>query len=223
MIISQERQPTKESKFLVRDLGRMSYQTTWDLQKKLQQKVIAGEQDDLLLLVEHEPVYTLGKNADRNHILEHHPADVKTFSVERGGDVTFHGPGQLVAYPIFNLKHYRTSVSWYMRTLEEVIIRTVGAFGIEAERKPGLTGVWVDDEKIAALGVRLSRWVTMHGLALNVNPDLTYYDGIIPCGIREYGVTSMEKRIADCPSMTAVKRQLVSEFNTVFSRNTRQE
>jgi len=208
---------------MVHDLGFMSYQDAWDLQKSLQQKVIAGEQEDILLLVEHEPVYTLGKNADQNHILQNHPSDVKTFFIERGGDVTFHGPGQLVAYPIFNLKHYRTSVSWYMRTLEEVIIRTLAAFGIKAGRKSGLTGVWVGDEKIAALGVRLSRWVTMHGLALNVNPDLSYYDGIIPCGILEYGVTSMKVCLSNCPTMEAVKEQLVTEFKTLFYRSTQQE
>jgi len=205
-----------DREFHVRDLGHQSYQEIWDLQKSLQKKVIAGEQEDILLLVEHEPVYTLGKNADHNHILQNHPPDVKTFSIERGGDVTFHGPGQLVAYPIFNLKHYRTSVSWYMRTLEEVIIHTVAAFGIEAGRKPGLTGVWVGDEKIAALGVRLSHWVTMHGLALNVDPDLSYYDGIIPCGILEYGVTSMAQVLGNVPSMEDVKQQLVTEFKRLF-------
>jgi len=201
----------------VKDLGFADYQSVWDLQKGLQQKVIAGTEQDTLLLVEHEPVYTLGKNADQNHILQNHPSDVKTFAVERGGDVTFHGPGQLVGYPIFDLHHYRTSVSWYMRTLEEAIIQTLAVFGIEAGRKQGLTGVWVDDEKIAALGVRLSRWVTMHGLALNVNPDLSYYDGIIPCGILEYGVTSMEKVLGNAPSMDSVKKVLVEAFEQCFS------
>ncbi|RMF10126.1 MAG: lipoyl(octanoyl) transferase LipB [Candidatus Neomarinimicrobiota bacterium] len=200
----------------VRDLGHRSYQTTWDLQKELQQKVISGEMGDQLLLVEHEPVYTLGKNADRSHILSTHPAGISIFEIERGGDVTYHGPGQLVVYPILDLHRYRTSVSWYMRTLEEVIIQTLARFGIVGDRKTGLTGVWVGDEKIAALGVRMSRWVTMHGLALNVDPDLRYFQGIIPCGIREYGVTSMARLLEPCPSLKEVKEVLMEVFAQRF-------
>ena len=128
-------------------------------------------------------------------MLQSAPSDAKVFHIERGGDITYHGPGQIVVYPILDLNRYKKSISWYMRTLEKVIIATLSDFGIDANIKKGLTGVWVADEKIGAQGVRISRWVTMHGFALNVNTDLKYFSGIIPCGIFEYGVTSMEKII----------------------------
>ncbi|MBO62454.1 MAG: lipoyl(octanoyl) transferase [Candidatus Marinimicrobia bacterium] len=200
----------------VQDLGVSSYKNTWELQKKLQIKRIENKIEDTLLLVEHEPVYTFGKNADENHLLQNYPEDVKLFHIERGGDITFHGPGQLVGYPIMDLHNYKMSISWYMRSLEEVIIRSLDRFGILADRKDGLTGVWVGDEKIAALGVRISRWVTMHGFALNVNTDLTYYDSIIPCGIFDYGITSMEHILGNEQEMNEVKKVLVSVFSDVF-------
>jgi len=200
----------------VQDLGVSSYKNTWELQKKLQIKRIENKIEDTLLLVEHEPVYTFGKNADENHLLQNYPEDVKLFHIERGGDITFHGPGQLVGYPIMDLHNYKMSISWYMRSLEEVIIRSLDRFGISADRKDGLTGVWVGDEKIAALGVRISRWVTMHGFALNVNTDLTYYDSIIPCGIFDYGITSMEHILGNEQEMNEVKKVLVSVFSDVF-------
>ena len=199
------------------DLGQMDYNSTWNLQKHLQRKVMAGQCKDTLLLVEHEPVYTFGKNADENHLLEHMPHDVKVFHIERGGDITYHGPGQLVGYPILDLNLYRKSINWYMRSLESVIIQTLASFGIKADVKEGLTGVWVNDEKIAALGVRISRWVTMHGFAINVNTDLSYYDGIIPCGIFEYGITSMEKLLGHPVEMEKVKASIVHEFNCTFT------
>lgn len=200
----------------VQDLGIASYQHTWELQKELQVKRIDNKIIDTLLLVEHEPVYTFGKNADENHLLQNYPDEVKLFHIERGGDITFHGPGQLVAYPIIDLHHYKMSISWYMRSLEEVIIRSLNRFGISGERKDGLTGVWAGDEKIAALGVRISRWVTMHGFALNVNTDLTYYDSIIPCGIFDYGITSMEKVLGNEQEMSDLKKVLVSVFSDIF-------
>ena len=200
----------------VQDLGVSSYKNTWELQKKLQIKRIENKIEDTLLLVEHEPVYTFGKNADENHLLQNYPEDVKLFHIERGGDITFHGPGQLVGYPIMDLHNYKMSISWYMRALEEVIIRSLDKFGISADRKDGLTGVWVEDEKIAALGVRISRWVTMHGFALNVNTDLTYYDSIIPCGIFDYGITSMEHILGEKQNMSKIKSILSAVFLDVF-------
>ena len=176
------------------DLGNAPYQQTWDMQKEMQSQRINNKIDDTVLLVEHEPVYTFGKNANENHLLQNYPEDVKVFHIERGGDITFHGPGQLVGYPIIDLHNYKMSISWYMRSLEAVIINTLNHYGIAAEHKKGLTGVWVKEEKIAALGVRISRWVTMHGFALNINPNMKYFDGMIPCGIFEHGVTS----IKDC-------------------------
>ena len=198
------------------DLGNAPYQQTWDMQKEMQSQRINNKIDDTVLLVEHEPVYTFGKNANENHLLQNYPEDVKVFHVERGGDITFHGPGQLVGYPIIDLHNYKMSISWYMCSLEAVIINTLNHYGIAAEHKKGLTGVWVKEEKIAALGVRISRWVTMHGFALNVNTELHYYDGIIPCGIFEYGVTSMKKLLVTAIKMDEVKKLLIKEFNMVF-------
>ena len=203
----------------VRDLGLCAYDEVWNLQKEIQALRIAGESEDTLLLVEHEPVYTLGKNADKNHLLQHYPDNVQIFQIERGGDITFHGPGQLVGYPILDLHNYKKSVSWYMRSLEQVIINTLQKYGIKGEQKEDLTGVWIKDKKIAAFGVRISRWVTMHGFALNVNTDMQYYEGIIPCGILEYGVTSMEKLLNHEVNMKDVKNTLISSFKNVFMNN----
>ena len=200
------------------DLGYMDYQSTWDLQKGYHQKVLNGDTPDMLLLVEHEPVYTLGKNANENHLLQSAPEDAKIFHIERGGDITYHGPGQLVGYPILDLHRYTTSISWYMRRLEQVIIDTLNEYGIKADVKEGLTGVWVGDEKIGAQGVRISRWVTMHGFALNVNTDLDYYSGIIPCGIFEYGVTSMEKIVGEKLNMGGVKKSILKSFHQAFQK-----
>jgi len=198
------------------DLGVSPFKEVWDLQKELVKKRQNGQINDTLILAEHEPVYTLGKNADENHILQHTPRDVKTYQIERGGDVTFHGPGQLVGYPILDLHNYKKSISWYMRGLEQLIIYTLAEFMVTAERKEGLTGVWVGDEKIAALGVRVTRWITMHGFSLNVTPDLTYYSGIIPCGIFEYGVTSMARILTDKVTVDSVKQVLIEKFMNQF-------
>ena len=203
----------------VRDLGLCAYDEVWNLQKEIQAQRIAGKSEDTLLLVEHEPVYTLGKNADKNHLLQHYPDNVQIFQIERGGDITFHGPGQLVGYPILDLHNYKKSVSWYMRSLEQVIINTLQKYGIKGEQKEDLTGVWIKDKKIAAFGVRISRWVTMHGFALNVNTDMQYYEGIIPCGILKYGVTSMEKLLNHEVNMKDVKNTLISSFKNVFMNN----
>ena len=141
---------------------------------------------------------------------------IKILRTNRGGKTTYHGPGQIVGYPIIDLNRYVKSVSWYMRTLEEVLIETLATYSIEAKTKEGLTGVWVGDEKIGAQGVRISRWVTMHGFALNVNTDLTYFDGIIPCGIFEHGVTSMEKILGKKQNIVLIKNRLAKLFNQAF-------
>jgi len=201
---------------LVQNIGQKSYKDVWDLQKEMQQKRIKGEIEDTLILVEHDPVYTLGKNANEDHLLQSRDESVDVFNIERGGDITFHGPGQLVGYPILDLSNYKKSVSWYMRTLEQVLIDTLIEFKITAQQNDGLTGVWVGDEKIAALGVRISRWVTMHGFALNVNPDLSFYDGIIPCGIFDHGVTSMEQLLGETQNSDNVKNMVIEKFNKYF-------
>ena len=179
------------TKIDIQDLGKLLYKKTWNYQKDLLKKRSNNEINDTLILVEHEPVFTLGKNADKNHILQNCPDNIKTYHIERGGDVTYHGPGQLVGYPILDLRNYKKSISWYMRSLEQVIIDTLFDYNITANRKKGLTGVWCNNEKIAALGVRVSRWITMHGFSLNIDPNLNHYKNIIPCGIFEHGVTSM--------------------------------
>jgi len=207
---------TKTEQIIVQDLGHRPYREVWDLQKEMQAKRINIEIEDTLILVEHEPVYTLGKNADENHLLQNRDESVDVFQIERGGDITFHGPGQLVGYPILDLSNYKKSVSWYMRTLEQVTIDVLDEIGIEAKRSEGLTGVWVGDEKIAAQGVRISRWVTMHGFALNVNTDLSFYDGIIPCGIFDHGVTSIEQLLGEKQDMEIVKQVVIKKFNQNF-------
>jgi len=207
---------TQTDQILVQNIGRKSYKAVWDLQKEMQQQRINGNIEDTLILVEHDPVYTLGKNANEDHLLQSRDESVDVFNIERGGDITFHGPGQLVVYPILDLSNYKKSVSWYMRTLEQVLIDTLIEFKITAQQNDGLTGVWVGDEKIAALGVRISRWVTMHGFALNVNPDLSFYDGIIPCGIFDHGVTSMEQLLGETQNSDNVKNMVIEKFNKYF-------
>jgi len=207
---------TQTDQILVQNIGRKSYKAVWDLQKEMQQQRINGNIEDTLILVEHDPVYTLGKNANEDHLLQSRDESIDVFNIERGGDITFHGPGQLVVYPILDLSNYKKSVSWYMRTLEQVLIDTLIEFKIIAQRNDGLTGVWVGDEKIAALGVRISRWVTMHGFALNVNPDLSFYDGIIPCGIFDHGVTSMEQLLGETQNNDNVKNMVIEKFNKYF-------
>ena len=209
----------KESELQVIDLGQKPYKDVWNLQKKLQTKLIDGVKRDCLLLVEHEPVYTLGKNADPNHLLQSRDKSINVYNIERGGDITFHGPGQLVVYPILNLAHYKKSISWYMRSLEQLIINVLEKFEIKGNRFKGYTGVWVGDKKIAAQGVRLSRWVTMHGFSINVNTDLSFYDGIIPCGIFDHGVTSIEKELNTVQEIDKVKLLVVDSFKEIFIKN----
>ena len=199
------------------DLGLSDFNETWELQKKLQTKRILNEIEDHLLLVEHPPVYTLGKNAPKEHLLNF-VNDASVIQTDRGGNITFHGPGQLVGYPILDLNHYKRSITWYMRKLEQLIIDILGNYNIIAHRKKGLTGVWVRNEKIAALGVRISKWVTMHGFSININPNLEYYKFIIPCGIEDYGITSMEKIMGDeVPSMDEIKLTVKNLFSKNFT------
>ena len=210
----------KSQKILIQDLGFKKYKSVLSLQKKLQKQRIAGNTQDTLILVEHEPVYTLGKNANKHHLLQSRDKSVEVHKIERGGDVTFHGPGQLVGYPILDLRNYKKSVSWYMRTLEELTIRVLKEFDIKGSRIKGLTGVWVGNKKIAAQGVRISRWVTMHGFSINVCPQLSYYDGIIPCGIFDYDVTSMEECLNKKLSVKKIKNSVSEIFLELFiSRN----
>ena len=174
-------------------LGLRSYNPIWDLQKAIHELRVNNKINDSVLLLEHDHVYTLGKNADENHILPSKLKDTEIIKIDRGGDVTYHGPGQLVGYPIIDLHNYKMSISWYLDVLSNSIINMLSDLGIESQYRDDYVGVWVDESKIAAFGVRLSKWITMHGFALNVSTDLKYYDGLIPCGIFECGVTSISE------------------------------
>ena len=201
----------------VRWLGRVPYAEADELQRALLERAA----DDYLLLLEHPHVYTLGKSADPAHVLVP-PASVGADLVrtDRGGDVTYHGPGQLVGYPIVTLPEWRAGqrdVVAYVRRLEAVLISALGDLGVEAERDDGYTGVWVGGEKIAAIGVRVSRGRTRHGFALNVNPDLSMFGHIVPCGIADRGVTSMERLLGRPVPRPAVEAAIVSAFSAVFA------
>ena len=199
------------------DLGFLDYKNSWNYQKELQKKVLIGDCSDSIIFVEHDSVYTFGKNSDKSNLLESKDSKIKIYETERGGEITYHGPGQIVCYPILNLKNFKQSVTWYMRALEEVIIETLKLFNIKASRKDGLTGVWVKDEKIGAQGVRMTKWVTMHGFALNVNTDLRFFNDIIPCGIKDFGVTSIEKIIGKEQDLSLVKEHILISFAKVFN------
>jgi lipoyl(octanoyl) transferase len=222
-----------------KDLGRIDYATAWDLQTKLFQATIDRKManrglpedqlvptEDHLLFCEHNPVYTLGKSGKQSHLLLNEQGlrekGVQFFPIDRGGDITYHGPGQIVGYPIFDLDHHFTDIHRYLRTLEEAIIGTLEAYGIKAGRIEGLTGVWLDGSdpfkarKICAFGIRASRWVTMHGFAFNVNTDLGYFENIVPCGITDKGVTSMAKELGGPVDFEAVKQRLQLELADLF-------
>ena len=200
-----------KNKINILDLGRMDYKSSWEFQKNLHKDVLNGNKPDTLILVEHQPVFTLGKNANKDNLLDR--SNVKVFNVERGGDITFHGPGQLVGYPILDLNNYKKNISWFMRTLEQILIECLNTFDIDAHQKKGLTGVWVNDEKIGAQGVKISRWVTMHGFSLNINTDLSFFEMIVPCGITDCKVTSMKKLLGATQNIQDVKFQIVKAFN----------
>jgi lipoyl(octanoyl) transferase len=207
----------------VRRLGRLPYAEALELQKRLVEQRRAGTVGDLLLLVEHPPVLTLGVRGDggRAHILasgdELASRRIDVFETGRGGDITYHGPGQIVGYPIIDLDPDRRDVHKYVRDLEEVLIRVAADYRIEAGRVQGLTGVWVGDEKLAAIGVRIQRWVTSHGFALNHTTDLSHFDLIVPCGIADRGVTSLA-RLGCTASRADVEARIAAHFATVFDR-----
>ena len=242
----------EKQKVWFKDLGQMEYKAAWDYQESLMQenlklkaeagsgqigvtkKFNEGKENDAaplatknyLLFVEHPPVYTLGKSGKMEHVLineqERQQKGIDFFQTNRGGDITFHGPEQLVGYPVLDLEKFYTDIGRYLRELEEVIILTLADFDIAAGRSAGETGVWIDgncrgkERKICAMGVRCSRWITIHGFALNVNTDLSYFNHIIPCGIQNKKVTSMKEELGHDVSMTDVKEKLKQNFEKVF-------
>jgi len=202
------------SELRIKKKGLVPYEEAWEYQRQVHASRLAGEISDTLILLEHPPVYTFGKNSDQSNLID--ARDAQVIQSDRGGDITWHGPGQLVGYPIINLEDHKKSVSWYMRNLEDVIIQTLQHFNITGERISGMTGVWVGNQKVCAMGVRLSRWVTMHGFALNVRPDMSYFNGMIPCGIQGKGVVSMKELLGTEITIEAVSQPLVKAFQAVF-------
>lgn len=206
---------------VIRVPGTIGYAEMLATQRARQAEVIAGHAPDTLYLLQHRPAITLGRDAKPAHLLHARDAlahmGIEVLEVDRGGDVTYHGPGQLVAYPILNLNHWRTSVGWYLRTLEQVIIDTLNEFGVQGERLEGFTGVWVDGAKVAAVGVGLRHWVTLHGIALNVDPDMDHFGLIVPCGIADKPVTSLARILPESPAFDRVSALFEGHFLADFA------
>lgn len=221
----------------LRDLGKKDYKETWDYQEQLFQKILnvkisnrreekSAETPNFFLFVEHPHVYTMGKSGDVKHLLlseaQLQEKGATYYKTNRGGDITYHGPGQIVGYPILDLENFFSDIHKYLRLLEETVILALNEYGIKGERSEGETGVWIDvgtpfARKICAMGVRASRWVTMHGLALNVNADLGYFDNIIPCGIKGKAVTSLNVELGKAEiSIDEVKEKLLKHFSVLF-------
>jgi lipoyl(octanoyl) transferase len=224
----------KNKQVMLRQLGLMDYKEAWEYQEELFKSVVdiklsnrnnnlSDPTPNYLLFCQHPHVFTLGKSGSVDHLLvnEEQLGERKAsfYKINRGGDITYHGPGQLVAYPILDLDNFFTDIHKYVRFLEEAVIRTCAEFGLEAGRVDGLTGVWMTEgtpRKICAIGVKSSRWVTMHGLALNVNTDLTYFGNIVPCGINDKAVTSMEQELGRALDMDEVGSKLQRHFGEIF-------
>jgi lipoate-protein ligase B len=208
------------------NLGRTKYADAWELQKQIFSARHNRRISDVLLLTEHDHVYTLGKAADGNHLLAREEELLKkgvdVFWIDRGGDITYHGPGQIVGYPIIDLNQQYNDIHRYLRDIEEVIIRTLREYGIVAGREPDYTGVWVKDEKIAAIGVKVSKWITMHGFAFNINTDLSYFERIIPCGIFHKGVTRLQDLLQTSVALEDVQQKLITHFASLFHWEVRQ-
>jgi len=204
----------------VRELGRIDYGAALALQQELVAQRKQGAVPNHLLLLEHGHVITLGRNGHMENLLASHEildrAGISFYPTDRGGDVTYHGPGQLVGYPILNLTMWKEDLHWFLRMIEETIIRSLKHFSLEGYRVEGRTGVWVGDEKVCAIGIKCSHWVTMHGFAWNINTDLSYFNNIIPCGIQDKGVTSLEKLLGRKVDMQEVKGIYAEEFGNVF-------
>ncbi len=202
------------------DLGLNDYQEAWDLQKEVFELRYRNEITDVLFLLEHPHTYTLGKVADKNNLISSskylEENKISVYDIDRGGDITYHGPGQIVGYPIINLNDWERDTHKYLRALEEVIIRVCTEFGLNAERNSKHTGVWIENKKIAAIGIKVSRWITMHGFAFNINTDLSLFQGIIPCGITDKEVTSLQKELGKKIDIAEIKEILVAKFMEVF-------
>ena len=218
------------AKAILHDLGNIEYGSAWQMQKELfhrsiNEKLEGHKPKHHILICEHPHVYTLGKSANQSNLLlseaELKSKEIDVFDIERGGDITYHGPGQLVVYPIFDLEQMDMGVRKFVFNIEQCIINCLEKFGIKAERIDGRIGIWIgkggdNERKIAAIGIKVSRHVTMHGLALNVNTDLSLFNNIIPCGIQDKAVCSMESELGKSLDMAEVKQKLLDEFSTIF-------
>jgi lipoyl(octanoyl) transferase len=203
------------------DPGMIDYKEAWDLQKIIFTQRVNNEIPDTLLLLEHPHTYTLGKVADKDNLIgdeeflkKNH---ISVYDIDRGGDITYHGPGQIVGYPIINLIDWEKDTHKYLRALEEVIMKTCIEYGLNPHRNSKYTGVWIEEKKIAAIGIKISRWVTMHGFAFNINSDLNMFKGIIPCGITDKEVTSLKKELGLEISLDEIKNSLLKNFIEVFN------
>ena len=228
---------SRNKNIIVRDLGKINFEDCFDIQKELQNEIIqiklnnrkknlSKKTPNYLLVVEHDHVYTLGRSGNKNNLLYSNELlnknKISYFQTNRGGDITYHGPGQIVLYPILDLENFFTDIHKYLRLMESSVINTLKYINIESSRNPDKTGVWLDvgnknERKICAMGVKVSRWVTMHGLALNASNDLSYYEGIIPCGLKNSKVTSVKKEIGDLIYSYDLKKIIIEKFCECFS------
>lgn len=203
------------------DLGFIDYKDAWDLQKSIHQYRAENKIDDIFFLLEHPHTYTLGKTADKKNLVGDKKYldenNISVYDIDRGGDITYHGPGQIVGYPIINLTNWKQDTHKYLRSIEEIIIRVCNEYGLDAKRIEKLTGVWIDDRKICAIGIKVSRWITMHGFAFNINTDLNLFNGIIPCGISDKQVTSLSKELNREIILTQVKEKIIHHFMNEFN------
>jgi len=203
------------------NIGFIDYKEAWDLQHSIFQQRVENKINDLFLMLEHPNTYTLGKTAHRENLVgsDEYLAEkeISVYEIDRGGDITYHGPGQIVGYPIIDLKNWKQDTHLYLRTLEETIIEVCKDYGLDAGRKPEYTGVWIGERKICAIGIKISRWVTMHGFAFNVNTDLNLFNGIIPCGIKDKEVTSLSKELNTKIDIEVVKKQILEKFVKLFN------
>ncbi|WP_373538433.1 lipoyl(octanoyl) transferase LipB [Chamaesiphon sp.] len=207
----------KKRNCILYNCQQVDYQSAWDWQKSLQkERILNSNCSDALIVLEHPPVYTLGTGSSLE-FLKFDPlqTEYELYRVERGGEVTYHCPGQIVAYPLLNLRYYQQDLHWYLRQLEEVIIQILDLHNLTGERIDGLTGVWIEDRKVAAIGIKVSKWITMHGFALNVCPDLSGFDRIVPCGIVDRSVGSMAEFIPNI-SLDLVRQQVITVFGEIF-------
>jgi len=212
----------KETRKLIYcDLGLIDYKDAWDLQKSIHQLRVENKIDDLLFLLEHPHTYTLGKTSDKENLVgdEKYLSEnkISVYDIDRGGDITYHGPGQIVGYPIINLTNWQQDTHKYLRAIEEVIIKVCEEYGLQGSRVEKYTGVWIGDRKICAIGIKVSRWITMHGFAFNINTDLKLFNGIIPCGITDKDVTSLKRELKTEIPENEVKEKIIHHFSNVFN------